>query len=62
MYITGMTLAVGRVHSRAVLPEVLKMAASATIAPAKVTSKVVQWKDAVDALSDPPHKLVIVRE
>ncbi len=62
MYITGMTLAVGRVHSRAVLPEVLEMAASGAIALAKVTSKVVRWEDAVDALSDPPHKLLIVRE
>ncbi len=62
MYVTGMTFVTGRVHSRAVLPEVLDMAATGKIKPAMVTNKVVDWDNAADALSDPPDKLVIVRE
>ncbi|MGO9604681.1 MAG: zinc-dependent alcohol dehydrogenase [Candidatus Binataceae bacterium] len=62
MYITGMTFVTGRVNSRAVIPQVLELARSGKIQPAKVTTKVVQWEDAVDALSDPPTKLVIARE
>jgi threonine dehydrogenase-like Zn-dependent dehydrogenase len=62
MYIAGITFVTGRVNSRAVLPEVLHLAAMRKIAPEQVTSRVVQWRDAAEALSDPPDKLVIVRE
>ncbi len=62
MYITGMTFVTGRGHSRTVLPEVLEMARTLKIAPAKVTNRVVEWDDAPAALCDPPDKLVVVRE
>jgi alcohol dehydrogenase len=62
MYITGMTFITGRGHSRAVLPAVLEMAASGAIEPARITSQRVAWKDAVDALAEPPDKLVVVRD
>ncbi len=62
MYITGMTFVTGRVHSRAVIPEVVEMARRGKITPAKITNRVVGWEDAAYALSDPPDKLVIARE
>jgi len=62
MYITGMTFVTGRGHARAALPDLLELASAGKIAPAKITNKVVAWDDAVDALSDPPDKLVVARE
>jgi threonine dehydrogenase-like Zn-dependent dehydrogenase len=61
MYITGMTFVTGRGHARTVIPEVLELARSGKIQPARVTSKVVSWDDAIPALLDPPTKLVIAR-
>jgi threonine dehydrogenase-like Zn-dependent dehydrogenase len=62
MYITGMTFVTGRGHARAAMPEVIEMARAGKIAPSKVTNRVVGWEEAVDALSDPPDKLVIARD
>ena len=62
MYITGMTFVTGRGHPRMVIPEVLELARSGKIQPARVTSKVVGWDDAIPALLDAPTKLVIARE
>ncbi|HZP44587.1 MAG TPA: alcohol dehydrogenase catalytic domain-containing protein [Candidatus Binataceae bacterium] len=62
MYITGMTFVTGRGHARTVLPELLELASTGRITPEKITNKVVPWDDAVDALSDPPDKLVLARE
>jgi len=61
MYITGMTFITGRGHARTVIPEVLELARAGKIQPARVTSKVVNWDDAIPALLDPPTKLVIAR-
>jgi alcohol dehydrogenase len=62
MYITGMTFVTGRGHPRTVIPQVLELARAGKIQPARVTSKVVGWDDAIPALLDPPTKLVIARE
>ncbi len=62
MYITGMTFVTGRGHARTVIPEVLELARTGKIQPARVTSKVVSWDDAIPALLDPPTKLVVARE
>jgi threonine dehydrogenase-like Zn-dependent dehydrogenase len=61
MYVSGITFATGRVDSLAVLPEVLDLVARGVIDPARVTSRVVGWDDALDALADPPIKLVVAR-
>jgi hypothetical protein len=45
-----------------VIPQVLDLVRSGKIQPARVTSKVVGWDDAIPALLDPPTKLVIARE
>jgi threonine dehydrogenase-like Zn-dependent dehydrogenase len=62
MYITGMTFVTGRGHPRMVIPQVLELARTGKIQPARVTTKVVGWDDAIPALLDPPTKLVIARE
>jgi threonine dehydrogenase-like Zn-dependent dehydrogenase len=61
LYITGMTFVTGRGHPRMVIPQVLELARSGKIKPARVTSKVVSWDDAIRALLDPPTKVVIAR-
>jgi threonine dehydrogenase-like Zn-dependent dehydrogenase len=60
MYTRGCTLHTGRVHARAVIPEVLALVAAGRLDPALVTSAVVGFDDAPDALADPPTKLVLV--
>ena len=60
MYTRGCTLHTGRVHARAVIPEVLALITAGRLDPALVTSAVVGFDDAVAALADPPTKLVLV--
>jgi threonine dehydrogenase-like Zn-dependent dehydrogenase len=61
MYTKGIVFKTSRVDSRAALPEVLDLIASGRLDPDRVTSRVVGWDEAVDALADPPTKLVIER-
>ncbi|HEV2815220.1 MAG TPA: alcohol dehydrogenase catalytic domain-containing protein [Solirubrobacteraceae bacterium] len=60
MYTRGCTLHAGRVHARALIPEVLALVASGRLDPSLVTSAVVGFDDAPAALADPPTKLVLV--
>ena len=60
MYTRGCTLHAGRVHARAVIPEVLGLVELGSLRPERVTSAVVGFDDAEDALADPPTKLVLV--
>jgi alcohol dehydrogenase len=60
MYSRCCTLHTGRAHARNAIPEVLA-AVAAGFDPALVTSAVVDWEDAEEALADPPMKLVCVR-
>lgn len=59
MYSRCCTLHTGRAHARPAIPKVLDLVAAGTFDPSLVTSSVVAWSDAVDALADPPMKLVI---
>lgn len=59
MYSRCCTLHTGRAHARPAIPKVLDLVAAGVFDPALVTSAVVQWADARDALADPPMKLVI---
>jgi alcohol dehydrogenase len=61
MYSRCCTLHTGRAHARPVIPAVLDVVASGRFDPSVVTSAVVAWDDAVDALADPPMKLVVTR-
>jgi alcohol dehydrogenase len=60
MYTRGCTLHTGRCHARALIPEVLALIAAGRLDPALVTSAVVSFDEAEDALADPPTKLILV--
>jgi threonine dehydrogenase-like Zn-dependent dehydrogenase len=60
MYTRGCTLHTGRVHARALIPELLDLIAAGRLDPAPITSAIVGFGDAVEALADPPTKLVLV--
>jgi alcohol dehydrogenase len=60
MYTRGCTLHTGRVHARTVIPEVLALVGTGRLDPALVTSAVVAFDDAADALAEPPTKLILV--
>ncbi|MBA2764236.1 MAG: alcohol dehydrogenase catalytic domain-containing protein [Thermoleophilaceae bacterium] len=59
MYTRGCTLHAGRCHARTLIPEVLSLIEAGRLDPALVTSAVVSFDDAVDALSEPPTKLIL---
>jgi alcohol dehydrogenase len=61
MYSRCCTLHTGRAHARPAIPEVLALVAAGRFDPSLVTSVVVPWVDAVEALRDPPMKLVVSR-
>jgi len=50
MYMRNTTFVTGRVHARTAMPRVLDLAAGGVFHPERVTSKVVAWDDAADAL------------
>jgi alcohol dehydrogenase len=59
MYTRGCKLHTARVSARAEIPAVLDLVASGRLDPALVTSQVVGFDAACDALADPPTKLVL---
>ena len=62
MYTKGITFKTGRVHVREAMPCVLELAAAGAFQPERVTTRVVPWVDARDALLDGGWaKLVMVR-
>lgn len=61
MYSTGVTLATSRVSARAIIPDVLDLIATGRLHPELVTSQVVDWTDAREALATHTHKTVVVR-
>jgi alcohol dehydrogenase len=62
MYTKVITFSTGRVHAREAMPEVLQLAAGGRLAPELVTTRVVPWNQAADALLEPGWtKLVFER-
>jgi alcohol dehydrogenase len=62
MYSKGITFKTGRANAREAIPHVLELAASGAVHPELVTTKVVGWVDAADALLEGGWtKLVIQR-
>jgi threonine dehydrogenase-like Zn-dependent dehydrogenase len=62
MYTKGITFKTGRVHAREAIPHVLALAASGRVRPERVTTRVVRWADASEALLEREWtKLVIER-
>jgi threonine dehydrogenase-like Zn-dependent dehydrogenase len=63
MYTKGITFKTGRVDARTAMPHVLELSASGALRPELVTSSVVDWADAGDALLEGGWtKLVIERD
>jgi alcohol dehydrogenase len=63
MYTKGVTFRTGRANAREAMPHVLALAASGSLQPERVTTRVVPWQQAADALLEGGWtKLVISRE
>ena len=60
MYTRGCTFHTSRVHARALIPTVLDLIVAGRLEPERVTSAVVPFDDAPEALAEPPTKLVLV--
>ena len=61
MYTRGTRFVTGRVNSRVVLPRVLDLVTSGRLHPERVTSAVVPWDNAEEALRVPALKPIVVR-
>jgi threonine dehydrogenase-like Zn-dependent dehydrogenase len=61
MYTNGIEFHTGRVMARPIIPRLLELAAAGTLRPERVTSKVVPWEQAADAVSEPETKLIVTR-
>jgi threonine dehydrogenase-like Zn-dependent dehydrogenase len=62
MYTKGITFVTGRANAREAMPHVLALAESGALHPERVTSRVVPWDDAPEALLEPGWtKLVFER-
>jgi threonine dehydrogenase-like Zn-dependent dehydrogenase len=62
MYGRGVRFHTGRANARADMPAVLELVQAGRIKPELVTSEVVPWTHAAEALSDPSMKPLIVRD
>lgn len=62
MYGTGVTLITGRANARADIPSVLELVATGRFHPDLVTSSVVRWDEAAEALSTLGSKVVVSRD
>jgi alcohol dehydrogenase len=61
MYTTGVHFHTGRCQARPVMPQILELIADGGLHPDLVTSNVVPWEDAAEAVLVPERKLVIGR-
>ena len=61
MYTTGVTLVTGRAMARATIPAVLERIAAGDLRPDRVTSNVVSWEQAAEAVGEAQTKLIIQR-
>ena len=62
MYTKGITFKTGRANAREAMPHVLNLSASGLLRPERVTTRVVPWADAAEALVERGWtKLVIER-
>ncbi len=62
MYTKGVTFSTGRVHAREAMPRVLELAATGALQPELITTRVVPWADAPEALLEGGWtKLVVER-
>ncbi|MFE2037638.1 zinc-binding dehydrogenase [Streptomyces scopuliridis] len=62
MYLTGVTMRIARDNVRVHIPDALELAASGTVAPERVVSRVLDWEDLPAALPERHLKPVFVRD
>ncbi|WP_432197112.1 zinc-dependent alcohol dehydrogenase [Streptomyces sp. bgisy027] len=62
MYLTGVTLRIARDNVRAHIPDALALAASGSVAPERVVSRVLDWEQLPEALPEKHLKPVFVRD
>jgi alcohol dehydrogenase len=62
MYTKCVTFHTGRCHARAIMPSVLELISGGRLSPEIVTSAVVPWSQAADALPENRGKCVVVRD
>lgn len=60
-YLKGLTFHTSRVHSRATFPEALSCMTCGRFHPERVTSRVVPFAEAAEAMTDPGPKIVFTR-
>jgi threonine dehydrogenase-like Zn-dependent dehydrogenase len=61
MFTNGITFVTGRAMARATIPAVLERIATGDLHPERVTSSVVAWDDAAEAVGEAQTKLIIER-
>ncbi len=61
MFVSGITFHTGQANAGADLPAVLELVASGKFDPGPVTTHMVGWEDAAEALIELPAKLVAIR-
>jgi hypothetical protein len=61
MYRQGVRFTTGWVNAQAMMPRVIDLLRRKR-PPLEKIHTVVPWSEAIEALKDPPHKLVIVRD
>lgn len=62
MYTKGITFHTSRVHARAVMPEVMDAISCGHLHPEKVTSRIVPFSEAAEAMDDPGPKIVFTND
>jgi threonine dehydrogenase-like Zn-dependent dehydrogenase len=61
MYTSGVTFHIGRAQARPTIPAILELVLEGRLHPERVTSRVVDWEEAPEAVREPERKLVIER-
>jgi threonine dehydrogenase-like Zn-dependent dehydrogenase len=61
MYTNGIEFHTGRVMARPIIPEILELTAGGALHAEQVTSRVVPWDDAAEAVLEPETKLIVTR-
>lgn len=61
LYTLGIRFFIGRAHSAALVPEVVRLVAEGRLAPELITTMVIDWEDAPDRYTEPAVKLVVRR-
>jgi alcohol dehydrogenase len=61
MYTRGVNFHIGRAQARPTIPAILELVLEGRLRPGLVTSRVVDWEEAPEAVRRPERKLVIER-